>query len=138
MADADRPTTPDFGPRRMHPTAGATLLAAREPLVAFNLQLAPPATLEDARGDRGADPRGRRRRGCAGLRAIGVALGGDVAQVSMNVERPLEVPLAAVVEAVRATRGGGERRAGRPRAARPRSRASPRTCRCPASIPRAT
>ena len=35
------------------------------------------------------------------MRAIGVELGGEVAQVSMNVERPFEVPLAMVVAAVR-------------------------------------
>ena len=69
----ERRLRPDFGPPRMHPTAGATLVAARQPLVAFNLQLAAPA---DARGrarDRRADPRGRRGgpagrardRGCA-------------------------------------------------------------------------
>jgi len=34
------------------------------------------------------------------VRAIAVALDGGIAQVSMNVERPFEVPLAAVVEAV--------------------------------------
>ena len=39
---------PDYGPRELHPTAGATLVAARPPLVAFNVELAPPATLEDA------------------------------------------------------------------------------------------
>ena len=39
---------PDFGPPRLHPTAGATLVAARPPLIAFNVELAPPATLEDA------------------------------------------------------------------------------------------
>ncbi|MGH3493638.1 MAG: hypothetical protein ACRDQ1_10420, partial [Sciscionella sp.] len=30
---------PDFGPARLHPTAGATLVAARPPLVAFNVEL---------------------------------------------------------------------------------------------------
>ncbi len=40
---------PDFGRPQLHPTAGATLVAAREPLVAFNLELAPPASVEDAR-----------------------------------------------------------------------------------------
>ena len=40
---------PDFGPIRLHPTAGAVLVAARPPLVAFNIELAPPATLEQAR-----------------------------------------------------------------------------------------
>ena len=33
---------PDFGPPRLHPTAGAVLVAARPPLVAFNVELAPP------------------------------------------------------------------------------------------------
>jgi glutamate formiminotransferase / 5-formyltetrahydrofolate cyclo-ligase len=92
---------PDFGPPRLHPTAGATLVAAREPLVAFNLELAPPASVDDARRIasliRGGGPEG-----LEGVRAIGVPLrGGSVGQVSMNVERPLELPLRAVVEAVR-------------------------------------
>ncbi|MGI5852795.1 MAG: glutamate formimidoyltransferase [Bacillota bacterium] len=30
---------PDFGPARMHPTAGATVVGARMPLVAFNINL---------------------------------------------------------------------------------------------------
>ncbi len=101
------PLKPDFGPPRMHPTAGATLVAARPPLVAFNVQLAAPATLADARAiasrvrEGGAD-------GLPGLRAIGVELAGGaahagpVAQVSMNVERPFDVPLAEVVDAIRA------------------------------------
>ncbi len=41
--------TPDFGPRRLHPRAGAVLVSARAPLIAFNVELAPPATLETAR-----------------------------------------------------------------------------------------
>src|SRR3954464_15454155 len=40
---------PDYGPARLHPTEGARLVAAREPLVAFNVELAAPATLADAR-----------------------------------------------------------------------------------------
>jgi glutamate formiminotransferase len=91
---------PDFGPARMHPTAGATLLAARPPLVAFNLQLSPPATVKDAHGIAALIREGGQE-GLPGLRAIGVALSGGVAQVSMNVERPFEVSLATVVEAVR-------------------------------------
>jgi glutamate formiminotransferase / 5-formyltetrahydrofolate cyclo-ligase len=94
------PLRPDFGPARLHPSAGATLVAAREPLVAFNLQLAPPATVEQARAI-AASIREGGEHGMPGLRAIGLALGGGVAQVSMNVERPLELPLAAVVAAVR-------------------------------------
>ncbi len=90
---------PDFGPPRMHPTAGATLVSARPPLVAFNVQLAPPATLRDARRIAALIREGGEQ-GLPGLRAIGVLLGGNIAQVSMNVERPFELPLAAVVEAV--------------------------------------
>ncbi len=91
---------PDFGPRRPHPGAGATLVAARAPLVAFNLQLAAPASLDDARRIAGLLREGGVE-GLPGLRAIGVELNGAIAQVSMNVERPLELPLTEVVEAVR-------------------------------------
>jgi glutamate formiminotransferase len=92
---------PDFGPHRIHPTAGATLVAARPPLVAFNLELASPATLEDARRIARVIREGGTE-GLPGLRAIGVMLrDAAVAQVSMNVERPSELPLRAVVEAVR-------------------------------------
>ncbi|HEV3046375.1 MAG TPA: hypothetical protein VGY13_03350 [Solirubrobacteraceae bacterium] len=97
---AERPLAPDFGPPRMHPSAGATLVAARPPLVAFNLQLAPPAGIEQARAI-AAQIREGGEHGLPGLRAIGVALDGGLAQVSMNVERPGELPLARVVAAVR-------------------------------------
>jgi len=100
-AGGERPLHADFGPSALHPSAGATLVAAREPLVAFNLQLAPPAGVEDARAIAAAIREGGAR-GMPGLRAIGVALRGGVAQVSMNVERPLELSLAEVVEVVRA------------------------------------
>jgi glutamate formiminotransferase len=93
------PLRPDFGPPAPHPSAGATLVAAREPLVAFNLQLQPPASLEDARRI-AAQIREGGERGLPGLRAIGVALSDGVAQVSMNVERPLELSLGEVVRAV--------------------------------------
>ncbi|MGH2911382.1 MAG: glutamate formimidoyltransferase [Solirubrobacteraceae bacterium] len=91
---------PDFGPPELHPTAGATLMAAREPLVAFNLELAPPATVTDARRIASLIREGGAE-ALRGLRAIGVPLETrGVAQVSMNVERPLELPLARIVEAV--------------------------------------
>jgi glutamate formiminotransferase len=92
---------PDFGPQHLHPTAGATLVAAREPLVAFNLELAAPATIEDAKRIASLIREGAPQ-GLPGVRAIGVPLRlGTVAQVSMNVERPLEVPLKTILEAVR-------------------------------------
>jgi glutamate formiminotransferase / 5-formyltetrahydrofolate cyclo-ligase len=107
---------PDFGPIHIHPTAGATLVAAREPLVAFNLELAPPATLRDAKRI-AAELREGGEYGLPGVRAIGIELRrrasadddeatrrgtGDekVAQVSFNVERPLELPLRELVHGV--------------------------------------
>ncbi|MGI8595649.1 MAG: glutamate formimidoyltransferase [Solirubrobacteraceae bacterium] len=91
---------PDFGPSHPHPTAGAALVAARPPLVAFNIELASPATVEDARAiaarvrEGGSD-------GLPGVRAIGLALAEQgIVQVSTNVEDHERVPLAAVVEAV--------------------------------------
>lgn len=70
-------------------------------MVAFNLRLAPPASIEDARRI-AALIRDGGRAGLLGVRAIGIALSDGIAQVSMNVERPSEVPLATVVDAVRA------------------------------------
>jgi glutamate formiminotransferase len=99
MTAADEHIAPDFGPATMHPSAGATLVAARPPLVAFNLQLAPPASLEDARRI-AALIREHGTAGLPGVRAIGIELAGGVAQVSMNVERPFDVSLATVVAAV--------------------------------------
>lgn len=100
---------PDFGPPLIHATAGATLVSAREPLVAFNLELASPATLADSRRIAAAIREGGTH-GLPGVRAIGVELYGRltpngaararVAQVSVNVERPLEVPLRELVRVV--------------------------------------
>jgi glutamate formiminotransferase/glutamate formiminotransferase/formiminotetrahydrofolate cyclodeaminase len=99
-----RELQPDFGSRRIHPTGGATLVAAREPLVAFNLELAPPGTVADARAI-AALIRDGGLEGLPGVRAVGVGLSagaaGLVAQVSTNIERPGVVPLADVVQSVR-------------------------------------
>jgi len=97
--DADE-LRPDFGPRRLHPSAGAVLVAARPPLVAFNVELAPPATVEDARAIAAAIREGGPE-GLPGLRAIGLWLDArGVAQVSTNVEDHRRVPLAEVVAAI--------------------------------------
>jgi glutamate formiminotransferase len=98
---ADGELTPDFGPRRPHPSAGVTLVAARPPLVAFNLELAAPSHYGTAREIAAAIREGGSE-GLTGLRAIGIELHArdGIAQVSMNVEDPAGLPLAAVVEAV--------------------------------------
>jgi glutamate formiminotransferase len=90
----------DFGPQTPHPTAGAVLVAARPPLLAFNVELACPATLEDARAIAAAIREGGDG-GLPGVRAIGVWLASrERAQVSTNIEDPARTSLAAVIEAI--------------------------------------
>jgi glutamate formiminotransferase len=97
---ADGELTPDFGPTAAHPSGGATLVAARPPLVAFNVTLRPPATLEQAQAI-AAQIREGGAEGLPGLRAIGLRLERQQeVQISMNVERPLETPLKDVVAAI--------------------------------------
>lgn len=90
---------PDFGPNLPHRRGGATLVTARPPLAAFNVELdsddvevarAVAAALREA----GGGPRG--------VRAIGLLLSSGRAQISTNVHDPLTVPLGEVVERVRA------------------------------------
>lgn len=91
---------PDFGPAELHRRAGAVLVTARPPLVAFNVELAPPATLEDARAT-AARIREGGEEGLPGVRAIGLWLAHrNLAQVSMNVEDHRRTPLATVVAAI--------------------------------------
>jgi glutamate formiminotransferase len=91
---------PDFGPPALHPTAGAALVAARPPLVAFNVELAPPATVEQAKRIAALVREGGEE-GLPGVRAIGLWLAHrERAQVSTNVEDPGATSLAAVVAAV--------------------------------------
>lgn len=89
---------PDYGPGSPHRTAGVTLVTARPPLAAFNLELdsgdrelarAVAAGLRESGG------------GLPGVRAIGLALASGHTQVSTNVHDPFAVPLATVVSRVR-------------------------------------
>ena len=90
---------PDFGPSLPHRRGGATLVTARPPLAAFNVEL-DSGDIEVAR----AVAAGLRESGggLPGVRAIGLLLGNGRGQVSTNVHDPLRVPLAQVVERVRA------------------------------------
>lgn len=89
---------PDFGPDRPHPTAGATLVTARAPLAAFNLELATD-DLQVAR-DIAAAIRESPDEGMPGVRALGLLLSTGRAQVSTNVHDPIATPLCEVVDAV--------------------------------------
>jgi len=90
---------PDFGPGLPHRTGGVTLVTARPPLAAFNVELdsddvelarAVAAGLRESGG------------GLPGVRAIGLTLSSGRTQVSTNVHDPFAVPLGEVVERVRA------------------------------------
>jgi glutamate formiminotransferase / 5-formyltetrahydrofolate cyclo-ligase len=89
---------PDFGPTRVHPSAGAVLVGARPPLIAFNVNLG-AADLEVAqaiaRTVRESDG------GFPGVRALGLDLpsAGRV-QVSMNVEDWEAAALHEIVERI--------------------------------------
>ena len=89
----------DLGPDAPHARAGAALVTARPPLAAFNVMLA-GATLSEGRliAERLRESGG----GLPGVRAIAVDLGEGRTQISTNVHDPIDVPLAQVVESVRA------------------------------------
>ena len=88
---------PDLGPAMPHPRGGATLVTARRPLAAFNVEL-DTADAEIARQVAvGLRESGG---GILGVRAIGVDLDG-VAQVSTNIHDPTAVPLGRVIERIR-------------------------------------
>lgn len=90
---------PDFGPARLHPSAGATAVGARPPLVAYNINLGTSdvsiakAIAKSIRGSSGGYP---------SIKALGVMLEDrGVAQVTINVCNYLEVPLHRVFETVK-------------------------------------
>jgi len=90
---------PDFGPSRMHPSAGAVLIAARPPLIAFNIDL---VTDDLERAQHVAAGLRETGGGLPGVRAIGLFLPArGRAQVSVNVEDHRAAPLAAIVAHVR-------------------------------------
>jgi glutamate formiminotransferase/glutamate formiminotransferase/formiminotetrahydrofolate cyclodeaminase len=89
---------PDFGPGRPHPTAGATVVGARPPLIAYNVNL----QTEDL-GVAKAIARAVRfsSGGLPFVKAIGVALPSRrLVQVSMNLTNFEETPIHVAFEAV--------------------------------------
>ena len=107
---------PDRGPALPHRTAGVTLVTARPPLAAFNIELE-GADLDAAR----AVAAGLRESGggLPGVRAIGLPLSSGRTQISTNVHDPFEVSLARVVERVRELSAVARSPSGRGRADRP-------------------
>ena len=103
---------PDAGPPRLRPTAGATLVAARPPLAAFNVEIdAPLATAKAIAAEIRTLP---------GVRALGLELPTQgIVQVSTNVEELDRTTPGDVVRAVQrhATVTGAELVAPAPRSA---------------------
>ena len=92
---------PDFGPRRPHPTAGATVVGARQLLIAWNIQL----ESTDVTVARRIAARIRERGGgLPGIQALGLGLDSlgslGCVQVSMNVLDFARTPLWRVWEEV--------------------------------------
>lgn len=94
--ESDPERRPDFGPAKMG-TAGATVIGARDPLVAFNVYL----TTSDV--DIAKKIAKAIRHSSGGLRfvkGLGLLVEGR-AQVSMNLTNFRETPIARVVETIR-------------------------------------
>ncbi|HWG56584.1 MAG TPA: glutamate formimidoyltransferase [Gaiellaceae bacterium] len=74
---------PDFGPGRLHPTAGGVIVGARRPLIAFNVNLRGELAVAREVAAVVRETGG----GFPGVRALGLDLPrAGVVQVSMNVE----------------------------------------------------
>ena len=90
---------PDFGPARVHPTAGATAMGARMPLVAFNVNL-------DTNRLEIADQIAKKVRHISGglryCKGIGIELKDrGIVQVSMNMTDYTKTALYRVVELIK-------------------------------------
>ncbi len=90
---------PDFGPRAVHPTAGAVAVGARMPLIAFNVNLrssdleAAKAIAKKIRASNGGMPH---------LKALGFNLKDKgMVQVSMNLTDYTVTPISKVFDEVR-------------------------------------
>ena len=96
---ADPAWAPDFGPSAPHPSGGASVVGARAPLVAYNINL---ATSDLAVADRIAKAIRHLSGGYRYVKAMGVKLEarGQV-QVSINMTNVEKTPLHRVFETVR-------------------------------------
>lgn len=91
---------PDFGGRRIHPTAGVVAVGARPPLIAFNINL---STSDITIANNIAKIIRRSSGGLEAVKAIGVMLEErNTAQVSINMTDYTKTPLYRVLELVRA------------------------------------
>jgi len=89
---------PDFGPKRIHPSAGAVVIGARPFLVAYNVYLGPasnlPVAKEVAKAVRGSSG------GLRYVKGLGLEVDGQ-AQVSMNLVDIEKTPLYRAFDMVK-------------------------------------
>src|SRR5262249_26823474 len=94
----DTNRVPDYGPNRIHPSAGAVAIGARPFLVAYNVYLGPASNLQVAK-----DLPKALRHSTGGLRyvkALGLEVDGQ-AQVSMNLVDTEKTPLFRAFDMVK-------------------------------------
>ncbi|HEV3230732.1 MAG TPA: glutamate formimidoyltransferase [Candidatus Dormibacteraeota bacterium] len=104
LALGDALPAPDFGPARLHPTAGAVAVGARPPLIAFNVVLEGVDLAGAARIARALRASGG---GLAAVQAIALPLASRGAvQVSMNLLDHGVTSLAEVVARLRTLTAG--------------------------------
>ena len=92
---------PDYGPARMHPTAGATVVGARQFLIAYNINL---DTSDVHIAKKIANSIREAKGGYKYVRAMGISVqvgGRDVAQVTINMVNYNGTPLFRVFETVK-------------------------------------
>jgi glutamate formiminotransferase/formiminotetrahydrofolate cyclodeaminase len=91
---------PDFGPSRMHPTAGATAIGARMPLIAFNVYLGTPYVGIAKKIAKVIRFSGGGLRFC---KALGFEIKErGLAQISMNLVNYRKTPIFRVFEMIKA------------------------------------
>ena len=95
---SDPAADPDFGPRRIHPSAGAVAAGARPFLVAYNVYLGPASNMEAAK--RIARAVRASTGGLAGVKALALEVDGQ-AQVSMNLVDLDATPMHRAYDMVR-------------------------------------
>jgi glutamate formiminotransferase / 5-formyltetrahydrofolate cyclo-ligase len=90
---------PDFGPATVHPSAGVTVIGARMPLIAFNVNL---ATSDIQIANKIAKALRHSSGGLRFVKAMGVMLQDrNIVQVSMNLTDYKKTPVFRAVEMVR-------------------------------------
>ena len=103
LIETDPNRKPDFGPAMLHPSAGATVVGARMPLIAYNVNL---ASNDLALAKRIATTIRERDGGFKNVKALGLEIKEKgIVQVSMNLTNYLETPVYKVFDKIQELAG---------------------------------